>query len=180
MKKIFIAFVVLIFVVVGFFYLYQKPVQKNININNKAETAKSATYLIDNKSVTLVNGLSEMEIIPDSASKIITRYFGNDAIGDLNGDGRADIAFLLTQETGGSGIFYYIAVALAGDGGYQGLNAILLGDRIAPQTTEINNGRIVVNYADRKSGEPFTTMPSIGVSKYFQVVNNYLVGADSL
>jgi len=44
---------------------------------------------------------------------------------------------LLTQETGGSGIFYYVAFALNTENGYAGGRTVLLGDRIAPQTTEL-------------------------------------------
>jgi len=35
--------------------------------------------------------------------------------------------------------------------------------------TEIQNGQIIVNYADRKAGEPMTTAPSLGVSRYLVV-----------
>ncbi len=116
-----------------------------------------------------------MEAAPGSASKIITRYFGNDASGDLNGDGKADIAFLLTQTNGGSGTFFYVVVALKTDTGYLGTNAVFLGDRIAPQTTEIQGSTVIVNYADRNPGEAFDVAPSLGVSKYLQVTNGQLV-----
>lgn len=132
---------------------------------------KNATYAIEGKTITLVDGYSEVEVAPGSASKIVTRYFGNKAEGDLNGDGIPDVAFLLTQSGGGSGTFYYVAAALKTQDGYRGTNAILLGDRIAPQTTEIRNGSIIVNYADRKQGEPMTVQPSVGVSRYFGISN---------
>jgi hypothetical protein len=135
---------------------------------------KDATYQIDGKSIALVNGLSEAEAAPGSASRIITRYFGNDAIGDLNGDGKEDVAFLLTQDTGGSGTFYYVVVALRTATGYQGTNAVLLGDRIAPQKTTIENGMVVVNYADRKQDESFAIKPAVGISKYLKVIDSRL------
>jgi hypothetical protein len=135
---------------------------------------KNATYIIDGKLVTLVNGVSEVATVPGSTSKITTTYFGNDATGDLNGDGMPDVAFILTQNGGGSGTFYYAVVALKTANGYQGTNAILLGDRIAPQTTEIRNGQSIVNYADRKAGEPMTAQPSVGVSKYLKIEGNNL------
>ena len=50
-----------------------------------------------------------------------------------------------------------------------------MGDRIAPHTTEWRNGEIVVNYADRKSDEPMTTKPSVGVSRYFRLENDTLI-----
>jgi hypothetical protein len=136
---------------------------------------KDATYQIDGKSIPLVNGLFEAEAAPGSASKIIIRHFGNDAIGDLNGDGKEDVAFLLTKDTGGSGTFYYVVVALRTATGYQGTNAVLLGDRIAPQATNIENGMVIVNYADRKPDESFAMKPSVGISKYLKVIDSKLV-----
>jgi hypothetical protein len=136
---------------------------------------KDAIYQIDGKSIALVDGLSEAEAAPGSASRIITRYFGNDAIGDLNGDGKKDVAFLLTQDTGGSGTFYYVVVALRAATGYQGTNAVLLGDRIAPQTTNIENGMVVVNYADRRPDESFAIKPSVGISIYLALIDSKLV-----
>jgi hypothetical protein len=111
---------------------------------------------------------------PGSAAKIVTRYFGNEATGDLNSDGTPDTALLLTQSGGGSGTFYYVVVALKTKDGYMGTNAVLLGDRIAPQTTELRDGTVIVNYADRKPGEAMTTLPSVGVSKYLKVVDGVL------
>lgn len=140
---------------------------------------KNATYVIDGQPITLVDGEYATSSAPGSASQTITKYFGNEVTGDLNGDGMPDIAFLLTQNTGGSGTFYYVVVALATSTGYEGTNAIFLGDRIAPQTTEIHNGELVVNYADRKPGDPMTAAPSVGVSKFLTVEGTTLTIASS-
>lgn len=126
-----------------------------------------ATYRIEAQSVTLKNGLSEVPVAPGSASKITTRYFGNEVKHDFNGDGREDRAFIITQSTGGSGAFYYLVGALDTPNGFVGSDAVLLGDRIAPQTTGMGTGNIViVNYAERAPGDPFTTQPSIGKSRW--------------
>lgn len=139
-----------------------------------AASYKDATYTIDGKKITLVNGVAEEPAAPGSASTLTTKYFGNEASGDLNGDGTPDVAFLLTQDGGGSGTFYYVVAALATTTGYAGTNAILLGDRVAPQTTEIKDGEIIVNYAERKPGEPMTARPSVGVSTYLRVSGGVL------
>jgi hypothetical protein len=97
------------------------------------------------------------------------RYFGNEAKGDLNSDGIPDRVFLLTQETDGSGTFFYLVGAIQTPATtYNGTHAVLIGDRIAPQTTEFRDGLVVVDYADRAPGEPFTTPPSIGKSLYLK------------
>ena len=140
-----------------------------------AASPKDATYLIEGRPVTLTNGLSEVAAAPGSASKVTTRYFGNEATGDLNRDGTPDIGFVLTRSTGGTGTFFYAVVALKTASGYVGTNAVFLGDRIAPQTTEYRDGTLIVNYADRKPGEPMIAKPSVGVSKILKVVDGKLV-----
>lgn len=141
--------------------------------------AKNCTYNIAGQEVTLKNGYSEQEAAPGSASKIITQYFGNEAAGDFNGDGFGDLAFLFTQDSGGSGTFYYVAAALGGQDACAGTNALLLGDRIAPQATEFRDGLIIVNYAARQAGEPMTATPSAAKSSYFKVDSNQLIEVQS-
>lgn len=130
----------------------------------KATDEKNATYVIGDRTVTLVDGVSETPI-PESTAKTTVRYFGNEVRKDLNGDGREDVAFLITEDAGGTGTFFYVVAAVNTDDGYVGSEAFLLGDRIAPQTTESGpDASIIVNYADRLPDEPFTAQPSVGKS----------------
>jgi hypothetical protein len=135
---------------------------------------KNAEFLIEGQRIKLENGMAETEIAPGSASKIITRYFGNEVKTDLDGDGREDIAFLLTQERGGSGTFFYAVAALNTERGYVGSDGYLLGDRIAPQSSNVSQNPqhkyvVVFNYAERAPGEPMTARPSIGKSAYLKL-----------
>lgn len=105
------------------------------------------------------------------------KYFGNEVRGDLNNDGREDIAYLITYDSGGSGTFYYAVVALNLPEGYKTTNAFFIGDRIAPQNNEIKSGELHINYAERKVGEPMTTPPSVGAVKLLKVTPDHrLVG----
>lgn len=135
----------------------------------KGTSPRNTTYTIGGVPVTLVDGYSEVAAAPGSASQVITTYFGNEISHDFDADGRPDTALVLTQTTGGSGTFYYVVVALNTQDGYVGSNALLLGDRIAPQSSEMSQtpGKehiLVINYADRKPGEKFSTAPSVGTS----------------
>lgn len=132
---------------------------------------KNTTFLIEGHKVRLVNGTA-------AGGEVMTRYFGNDLKTDLNGDSIPDLAFLLTQERGGSGTFYYVVGAVQkADGTYIGSDGYLLGDRIAPQNiVDSQNPRqknvIVVNYADRAAGESMTVKPSVGKSVYLKLDSN--------
>lgn len=136
---------------------------------------KDATYQIAGESITLTGGYHESVPVGEGTSKTITRYFGNELFTDLDGDGDQDVAFIITQETGGSGTFYYAVAALQNELGFVGSDGYLLGDRIAPQSTNLSpNPRhkyvVVFNYADRAPEEPMTTQPSIGKSAYLKIV----------
>jgi len=141
----------------------------NLNQNSiKSESTdiKNATYIIDGKVVTLKKGISTVPVVPGSSSMITTKYWGNEIKHDFDGDGRDDTAFILTQNTGGSGTFYYVVIALNMARGYIGSNGFLLGDRIAPESITMSKNLstpdvIIVNYMDRKIGEAFTVKPSV-------------------
>ncbi len=131
---------------------------------------RNLEYTIGGREVLLVEGVAEAPAAPGSAATVVTRYFGNEARGDLNGDGREDVAFLLTQEPGGSGTFFYAVAALDQRNGFVGSEAVLIGDRIAPQTTQIrDDGVIVVSFADRAPGETFAAAPSVAKSIWLKL-----------
>jgi heat shock protein HslJ len=166
-KKLGIVFGIAIFaIIIAGIYKFNFT-NSDILIKDEAQiNTHDGPYFIGGVNVFLENGISDIPPAPNSASKIITRYFGNDAKGDLNGDGVEDIAFLLTQETGGSGTFFYVVALL---GGKTPTLSVFLGDRIAPQPMSIKNGILVVNYADRNPGESFTVQPSLGKSLYLKL-----------
>ncbi|MFZ2555312.1 MAG: hypothetical protein WAZ27_02540 [Minisyncoccia bacterium] len=131
---------------------------------------RDVEFRISGKQVQLVNGEARMQAAPDSASMSVVRYFGNDAEGDLNADGIPDHAFLITEESGGSGTFFYAVGAMSdASGRFTGTDAVFVGDRIAPQSTEIRDGLLIVNYADRAPGEPMSAQPHIGKSLYLKL-----------
>lgn len=167
-------FLVILLVLAVVFGLWTYLFQEDSAIEEVVLSHKDATYIVEGRSIRLEDGFSDVEDMAGSGVRITTRYFGNELKYDLNGDGREDVAFLLTQETGGSGTFFYLVAALNTPGGYVGSQALFLGDRIAPQTTHVDEESasgavsdrklIVVNFAERLPGEPFTARPSLGKS----------------
>ena len=172
-KKTIWILILIIIIGAGYWFISKSPAsqEKNDSSSNADFNPKNATYNIDGASVTLVNGEAETEIVAGSASKISTWYFGNVSYGDLTFDGKDDMAYLIAQNTGGTGVFYYAVVAIKTDDGYKLTNTFFVGDRIAPQTTEINTsaGELRVNFAERKKGEPMTADPSVGVTLLLKV-----------
>lgn len=136
-------------------------------------TFKETSFTIDGVSIALKDGVSSVAQTGSSAM-VVTQYFGNEVEADVNNDGVLDTVFLVTQTSGGSGTFYYVVAALKTEGGYQVTNAVLLGDRIAPQSSVATDEGVLVTFATRAEDEPMTTELSIGVSKLFTVLDGEL------
>jgi hypothetical protein len=182
-SAILLVIVVLVLAYFGYKYysenLKQKTAVDNFPISKLTTVDPlNTTYTIENHTFTLINGKAEKEITQGSQEKINVYVLGTPNFGDLNNDKVNDAVVILIYTPGGSGVFYYVAVAIKDTENNTtiGSNAILLGDRIAFYNNSINlDGEITVNYADRKNNEPFTTLPSVNVSRYFLVSGNTLI-----
>jgi hypothetical protein len=139
---------------------YSSPASEVVKA--KAQDHKNATYIIEGEDVLLSDGISTRNILPGTEAKVTTKYFGKDFFYDFNKDGREDVVFILTQEEGGSGVFYYLVGALNLPDGYKGSKAVFLGDRIIPESIEkgTEEDLVLANYLDRAPGESFAKKPS--------------------
>ena len=179
MKKLYLIIigVLILGAIYGLFMMdYAKPV--GVENGGGAVDPFNAIYLIDGRAVKLTDKYFESEIAPNSASKMKVLVFGEPVYGDLDNDGDEDVLLILTVDMGGSGTFYYGVVALNYPDGWRGTNAVLMGDRIAPQTNQIINNLAIVNYAIRGEGEPISGSPSIGKSDYLYIQGGSLEQAN--
>ena len=171
-KKQIILLVVLILLVIVIISALMDSNSKNIQVsgvvNSNNFISKNSSFEINGNLVTLKNGYQEKRSSDDKYT-ISSRYFGNEVKGDLNRDGVLDYAYMIVQNTGGSGSFYYEIIALSNPDKSYTTNAFLLGDRIAPQSSNIALGKLTVNYVDRAQGQPFSAQPSVGKTVYFEV-----------
>lgn len=173
MNKIFVTLFGIIALFITVFFAFNSSIYNEKQADTAADY-KHTEYLIDGQRVLLHDGVASTAAALGSAAMITTRYYGNEITTDLNNDGQEDFVFILTQETGGSGTNYYVVAALATEGGYEGSQAYLIGDRIAPQSIELSqNPRhehvVVVNYAKRATGEPMTAQPTVDTSVWLKL-----------
>lgn len=174
MKKIYFLILAVILIIVGFSFYFgldkvQAPSERpELPTSDSGISPQDTTYLVEGEEFHLVNGSAKKEIAPGSATVNELTVFGEPAFGDIDGDGDEDAVVILVNNPGGSGSFFYGALAINVDGKYRGTDAILLGDRIAPQTYQIVDDHAEINYAVRKVGEDFTVPPSVGQSLFLK------------
>lgn len=123
---------------------------------------------IDGQAFAMSNGFAASEAAPDSAAQNTVRIVGDPVWGDVDRDGHLDAALLIANDPGGSGTFYYAVLAVGDSGIYSSTNALLLGDRIVPQTVNFLDGRFVYNYAARGPEEPMTARPTVQSSLWIR------------
>jgi len=68
--------------------------------------------------------------------------------GDLDGDGTDEALFLLTESSGGSGSFTYLAVLSRGKSGVKNVGTADLGDRVQIRGWRIDDGVILVRLVE--------------------------------
>ena len=139
-----------------------------------AASPESASYRIGGRIVALRDGKHDEAAAPGSAARNTTTVWGKPIDADLDGDGDQDAVVIIATEPGGSGTFYYVAVAELGGGAYTGSAGVLLGDRIAPRSVTFADGIVTVDYAERRPGEPMSAPPSVAASKRFVYRNGVL------
>lgn len=135
-------------------FMRYRDVAKERRSSPDGTDPRNATYSVDGATLAFKDG-----------NAVGASMFGIPTEGDLDGDGDRDAIVMFTIEGGGSGTFFYVAAAINGDDGFVGTDAVLVGDRIAPQTTAVEGGQVVINYATRRPWEPFTAQTSVGKTK---------------
>ena len=136
---------------------------------------KNLTYQgIYNESVKLTNGQYEGEpIMEDGSSRPTVSLMPLSAYGDLNGDGVEDAAVLLSENSGGSGTFFYLAAVVNQEGEPVNSATTFLGDRVSPESIAILNGEIVIEMAAHAETDPMCC-PSLKTRTSFALQVNKL------
>lgn len=162
-KYLMVSVLVFILVLIGWVYLLvgaRNLIKEEVVLSDPF----NITYVIGGETFSLTNGKAEKEYLPNSIVQNRLSIFGAPVFGDLDGDGDLDAAVLLENDPGGSGTFYYAALAINNDGVFKATETMFLGDRISPQTVEIHEGRAVYNIVERLPDEPMSAQPSVGKS----------------
>lgn len=96
------------------------------------------------------------------------------ARGDLNRDGLDDAAVLLIENSGGSGVFTYLAVVVEQAGQPVNAGATLIGDRTQIRSMIVENGQVIMEIVTQGPDDPFCC-PTLKLRATFGLQDGQLV-----
>jgi heat shock protein HslJ len=137
---------------------------------------KNATYHgIYDDPVQLTDGAYEGEpFVEGGAARPTVTFIDFYAFGDLNGDGLDDAAVFLAENSGGSGVFGYLAAVVDKEGQPVNVGTQLVGDRTQLKEVTVKNGQIVLNMITQGPNDPFCC-PTLEVLQTFELQGEALV-----
>jgi heat shock protein HslJ len=128
-------------------------------------------------TVTLTNGIYEEPAAPGSATMIEVQLLPEyTAVGELNGEPAA--AVILATESGGSGVFFDLAVVMNVDGQPTNVATTLLGDRVEINAVRIENNQVVVDMVTQGPNDPMCC-PTQQVVQVYELEGSALVAVNN-
>jgi heat shock protein HslJ len=140
------------------------------------EALRNAAYQgIYQEPIQLSDGKYEGKpFVEGGASRPTVDFVDLNAFGDLNGDGIDDAAVFLGENSGGSGVFVYLAAVLEQSGAPVNVATRLLGDRVQLKAVSIEDGNIVVSMITQGPDDPFCC-PTLEVKQSYELQGDQLV-----
>jgi PBP1b-binding outer membrane lipoprotein LpoB len=116
--------------------------------------------------VQLVNGKFEQGTSgsADFISVSVTDFV---AVGDLNADGTNEVAALVSENYGGSGVFVFLAVYTSENGTLNFQNSTMVDDRPQLTTLSIENGEIFLGTVIHGSDDPMCC-PTLRTTRHYR------------
>lgn len=133
---------------------------------------------VSQKTVRLVNGKYEAGSGADYL--LATMLADPIALGDINGDGLADAAVILGENTGGSGVFESLVVVLNQGGVPAQWADTRLGDRVKVNSMAIQGQQVVMNLLVSGPNDPMCC-PSLAETQAYRLTKGglFLTGLSS-
>lgn len=157
--------------------LFEKIDEKEILVD-----PNNFTYSINETEVILTDGASKIvteespEIIITSTTKLEKFFYG-----DLNNDDIDDLVVILSQDTGGSGIFFYLNAFINVNGKFVFNGENYLGDRIKIDDlsiygkNHIDAGIILVALNVYSQEQSFSEEPAFYITRNYKIDNEELI-----
>jgi heat shock protein HslJ len=126
-------------------------------------------------TVTLSHGEYREAIVPGSTAELVVKLTERRATGVVNGIQTAGV--ILVTDTGGSGMFYDLALLSKGSEGWNHIDTVFLGDRVKIHSVELQGREMIIDMTTQGPQDAMCC-PTREVKKRFAVQAGRLVVVD--
>lgn len=144
--------------------------------NQQAGSVRNAQYqlgLPDSLQVVQLTDGKYEQGTPGSADYIFVQMTDFAATGDLDGDGSDEIAVLVTENYGGTGVFVFLVVYTQRNGAPAFLTSALVDDRPQLNSISITGGEIFLDATIHGLDDPMCC-PTLRTNRHYRLINNQL------
>ena len=146
------------------------PVNGTPGVEERARNAQYSLGILDSRQVVqLANGVYETGT-PGGADFISVRVLDFAASGDLNGDGRDEVAALVSENYGGTGVFVFLVVYADVNGTLTYQNSVIVDDRPQVNAMSIENGEVFLDVVVHGTDEPMCC-PTLRTARHYKLTS---------
>ena len=137
------------------------------------ELLRNSTYLSPQVQggITLVNGKFSGQVNGIELNAVMNPEILR---GDINGDGIGDAAFLLSEDTGGSGVFVSLMIVYSENGAYTQAPGYFIEDRPVIEGFQFENGEVILNAKVHAPNDPMVD-PTLPGEFHFDVFSQAII-----
>lgn len=95
------------------------------------------------------------------------------AAGDLDGDGRNEVAALIAENFGGSGVFVFLTIYKMDNGMPRFITSSMVDDRAKPNALSIENNQVSLDVVVHGTDDPMCC-PNLRTARHYRLVNDQL------
>ena len=144
------------------------PVDVTPTFADRVRNAQYSLGILDSRQVVqLSNGVYESGT-PGGADFISVRVLDFVASGDLNGDGTDEVAALVSENYGGTGVFVFLAVYTDAGGTLIYQNSVIVDDRPQVNAMSIVNGEVFLDVVVHGKDEPMCC-PTLRTARHYHL-----------
>ena len=146
------------------------PADATPSFADRVRNAQYSLGILDSRQVVqLANGMYESGT-PGGADFISVRVLDFAAGGDLNGDGRDEVAALVSENYGGTGVFVFRVVYADADGTLTYQNSVIVDDRPQVNAMSIENGEVFLDVVVHGTDEPMCC-PTLRTARHYKLTS---------
>ena len=144
------------------------PPARAASTPSPADLANAAYSGVYDVPVRLVNGVYEGEpFVPGAAARPRVELLSDlQVAGDIDGNGTDDAWVLLSESSGGSGSYLFLAAVTGSGADTRNIGTLRIGDRVDVMALDADNGRARLQYVTQGPGEA-ACCPTLIVSSLF-------------